>query len=129
MHTNERERSCTASLWPELSHFVQKFWLFCPKILVILLYKKFYKGNDFFELQMTKTNQVYLSETITDELNYMDSESKKASYFLDNNAQNNHSVPLLLTWKYVAASRAALQACRPRGGRGCHNTPRFWQIS
>ena len=42
------------------------------------MYIKHLQGKLFFELQMTKNNLVKtVSETITDELNYMDSESKK----------------------------------------------------
>ena len=53
--------------------------IFCPKIKVIFLYIKGLQRKVIFELQMTKNNQVNLSEIITDEVNYMDSESKKGS--------------------------------------------------
>ena len=45
--------------------------------MVVFLYIKHLQGKLIFELQMTKTNQVNLSEIITDDVNYMDSESKK----------------------------------------------------
>ena len=69
-----------------------------------LIYKTF--TREIFELQMKKTNQVNLNEMITDDVNYMDSESKKRPHnFWTILNKKDHCVPLLLTWKYVAASK------------------------
>ena len=52
-------------------------FMFCPKIIVMFLNIKNLQRKGIFKFQMTKTNQVNISEAVTDELDYMYSESKK----------------------------------------------------